>query len=126
MADFQKNKRHQRNGDQAKKGHEVNSFIRKNLPEVHSCKKHTRYNHAGRTNHASDRMKRIVDQCRKPDAREEKKNSDENRDNIEVQNNFLPVIGSLPADHLFAVCPEKDKLYTHVNAAVKHPFFPLK
>lgn len=38
MADFQKNKRHQRNGDQAEKGHEVNPFIRKNLPEVHAGK----------------------------------------------------------------------------------------
>lgn len=86
MADFQKNKRHQRNGDQAEKGHEVNPFIRKNLPEVHAGKKHTRNNHTGRANHASDRMKRIVDQRRKPDAREKKKNSDENRNNIEVQN----------------------------------------
>lgn len=122
MADFQKNKRHQRNGDQAEKGHEVNPFICKNLLEVHAGKKHTRHNHTGRTNHASDGMKRIVDQRRKPDAREEKKNSDENRDNIEVQNNLLPVIGSLTADHLFAVRPEKDKLYAHINTAVKHPF----
>ena len=122
MADFQKNKRHQRNGDQAEKGHEVNPFIRKNLPEVHAGKKHTRNNHTGRANHASDRMKRIVDQRRKPDASEKKKNSDENRNNIEVQNNLLPVIGSLTADHLFAVRPEKDKLYAHINTAVKHPF----
>ena len=67
-------------------------------------------------------MKRIVDQRRKPDASEKKKNSDENRNNIEVQNNLLPVIGSLTADHLFAVRPEKDKLYAHINTAVKHPF----
>ena len=38
----------QRNGDQAEKGHEVNPFIRKNLPEVHAGKKHTRNNHTGR------------------------------------------------------------------------------